>query len=177
LLFIDECEVHLNPPLTKIWCRRGEPAKVPSAGDDKKAVVWGAWDFCRDSLIWCISEQKNSREFIPFLRQLLAHPRDGKQLVLVMDNAGYHRANRVKEFLAKNQDALRAFWLPPYSPELNLIERVWRYLKENVTNNYFFGQLPSLIEATKEACRRLATPSDKVLQVSFETGKNLVQAA
>ncbi len=31
MLFIDECEVHLNPPLTKIGCRRGEPAKVPSA--------------------------------------------------------------------------------------------------------------------------------------------------
>ncbi len=46
-----------------------------------------------------------------------------------------------------------------------------------VIRAYFFGELPSLIQATKEACQRLAMPSDKVLQVSFETGKNLVQAA
>ncbi len=169
--------MHLNPPLTKIWWRRGEPARVPSAGDDKKAVVWGAWDFRSDRLIWRISEDKNSREFVHFLRHLLAWQGGGRELILVMDNAGYHRANRVKRFLSDNSDRMQPFWLPPYSPELNLIERVWKYLKENVTNNYSFGDLSSLLEATEEACRRLASPSDKVLQVTFERGKNLLQAA
>ena len=130
----------------------------------------------RDRLPWRISEKKNNREFLSLLTQLLAEQPGGRELMLVMDNPGYHRANLVKEFLKKNQDRMHAFWLSPYSPELNLSERVWLYLTENVTNNYFFGELPGLIEATQQTCERLASRSDKLLQVNFKAGKNLLQS-
>lgn len=177
MLFVDECEVHLNAPLTKVWARRGKPARVPSAGDDKKAAVFGAWSFATDRFSWRISERKNSQEFLTFLEQFLAQKPAEQQLLMVMDNAGYHRAKRIKEFLGENEGRLEVFWLPPYSPELNLIERVWEYLKENVTNNYFFGKLDSLLRATEEACRMLSSPGEKLLQINFRTGKSLAKAA
>ena len=71
---------------------------------------------------------------------------------------------------------MEAFWLPPYSPELNLSERAWKYPKENVTTNYFFGELQDLSEATAKACSKLASPDEKVLQVNFKTGEHLSQA-
>ena len=94
-----------------------------------------------------------------------------------MDNAGYHRANRVKEFLQQHEDQIEPFWLPPYSPELNLIEYVWGYLKENATNNYFFGELDRLIEAVKRACRELNSAPDAVLRINFRTVADLSEAA
>lgn len=177
MLFVDECEIHLNPPLTRIWARRGKPTKVRSAGIDEKAVVYGAWDFAADSLISRISEKKNSREFVAFLKQVLAEEPTGPELLLVMDNAGYHRANRVVDFVQECGDAAQIFWLPPYSPELNLIERVWKYLKQNVTNNYFFGDLETLVQATEQACEHLGVPQEKMLDLNFKTGKDLVKAA
>lgn len=177
MLFIEECEIHLNPPLTKVWARRGKPARVPAAGDEKKAAVFGAWSFGTDRLSSRISENKNSEEFLAFLSQLLVEQNSERTLILVMDNAGYHRANRVKDFLEQHEDRLEAFWLPPYSPELNLIEYLWGYLKENVTNDYFFGELPRLIEAAEEACGRLSSPADKILGVNFKTGKHFSHAA
>lgn len=177
LLFIDECEVHLNPPLTKIWAPKGEPARVPAAGNDQKVAVFGAWSFADGDFSYHLCENKNSDQFLAFLKQLQQQTSDAEQLLLVMDNAGYHRANKVEAFLQEGAAKMEPFWLPPYSPELNLIERVWKYLKENVTNNYFFGQLQNLIEATRQGCTRLASPDEKVLQVNFETRQHLSQAA
>ncbi|MFP4029436.1 MAG: transposase, partial [Candidatus Brocadiia bacterium] len=67
--------------------------------------------------------------------------------------------------------------LPPYSPELNLIEYVWGYLKEKVTNNYYFGEMDHLLRALKKACRQLAAPESKILSVDFKTHNYLPEAA
>jgi len=49
--------------------------------------------------------------------------------VLVIDNASYHRTKAVRELLVDHSDHVFVIWLPPYSPELNLIEGLWGYLK------------------------------------------------
>ncbi|NIM05144.1 MAG: IS630 family transposase [Armatimonadetes bacterium] len=177
LLFVDESEAHLNPPLTKVWARTGHPARVPAAGEDQRAVAFGAWNFGTQQLEWHLCERKNSEEFLKFLHQLLAQKPAERRLILVMDNAAYHRAKKVKKFLRDHEDAMEPFWLPPYSPELNLIERVWRYVKENVTNNYYFGHMHLLLEALREACRELSSPAETLLQVNFKTGKYFAEAA
>ncbi len=177
MIYVDEAEVHLNPPCTRIWAPVGEPAKIPSAGDNRKAVVYGGWDYENDNLVSQISQKKNSKEFIQFLDHIDAEMASNQKLKLVMDNAGYHKANRVKEKLRQKGDRFEVFWLPPYSPNLNLIERVWKYLKENVTNNYFFGNIDSLISATEHACESMKNTADKLLEVNFKTGKDLVRAA
>lgn len=177
LLFADESEAHSHPPLTKVWARVGEPARVPAAGNDEKVTVFGAWNFRTQRFSWHLCERKNSEEFLTFLRQLLEGKPPEKRYILVLDNAGYHRANKVQEFLEQHEGQIEPFWLPPYSPELNLIEYVWGYLKEHVTNNYFFGEINLLIEALIAACRELASPGRKLLSVNFKTQRYLPEAA
>lgn len=151
----------MNPPLTRVWARRGQPARVPAAGRDQKAVVFGAWNFRTERLVWQISERKNSEAFLKLLRQIRRRRPSGRPAKLVTGNAPYHRSNKVKEFLAAHRAQLQPFWLPPYSPELNLLERVWLYLKEKVINNYFFGTFARLTEAVAEACRQLNGPAPR----------------
>ena len=52
-----------------------------------------------------------------------------------MDNATWHKTNKVKIFC--NENNITLFFLPPYSPEYNPIERVWSYLKSKVRQKYF----------------------------------------
>ena len=184
LIFVDESEVHLNPPLTKVWARRarrtaqrGEPARVPAAGNNEKRAVFGAWSYSSEHFSWQMSERKNSEAFLNFLEQLIAEEPQGRRLVLVMDNAGYHRARKVESFLAEHAAQLEPFWLPPYSPELNLIEYAWGYLKETATNNYFFGAVERLESAVAQACRQLNSSPDSPIQLHFRTPKDLRQAA
>lgn len=72
LVFVDEAEVHLNPPLTRVWAKIGEPAPVPAAGRDQKAVVMGAWDFRTEDFIWHISDHKNTDAFLELLEKISA---------------------------------------------------------------------------------------------------------
>jgi transposase len=177
LIFVDESEVHLNPPLTKVWARRGEPARVPAAGDDKKRAVFGGWNYRSEQFAWRISEHKNSEAFLEFLAQLLANRPKRRRLVLVMDNAGYHRAKKVQRFLLEQQGRLEPFWLPPYSPELNLIEYAWGYLKETATNNYFFGEVSRMENAVAQACRQLNSSPDSPIQLHFKSLEDFRMAA
>lgn len=169
--------MHLNPPLTKVWARRGEPACVPAAGDDKKRVVFGAWNYRSEQFLWQISEGKDTETFLAFLEHLLAQTPPGRRLVLVVDNAGYHRAKKVEGFLQEHAGKLEPFWLPPYSPELNLIEYAWGYLKETATNNYFFGDVTRMEDAVAQACRQLNSSPDSPIQLHFRSLEDFRRAA
>lgn len=60
---------------------------------------------------------------------------DGKRIVIILDNASYNRAYCVRE-KAKELN-IKLMFLPPYSPNLSLIERVWKFLKKTLQNTYF----------------------------------------
>jgi len=174
---VDESEVHLNPPLTKVWAKRGEPARVAAAGTNQKRVVFGAWNYRSERFSWQIGQKKNSAAFVEFLAHLLASHRKERRLVLVMDNAAYHRAAKVQELLDEHAGEIEPFWLPPYSPELNLIEYAWGYLKQTATNNYFFGTVAKMQDAVAQACRQLNESPDSPIQLHFRTLANLRRAA
>ncbi len=59
---------------------------------------------------------------------------DGKEIVMVMDNAKYNRAYMVQDYAKELNITIK--YLPPYSPNLNLIERVWKFLKNKLKNMY-----------------------------------------
>jgi transposase len=66
------------------------------------------------------------------------------QLVLVMDNTSTYHSGNVHEFLALFEHRLRILWLPPYSPDLNCIERFCEHLKLRATTYRLFPQSPSI---------------------------------
>ena len=66
-------------------------------------------------------------------------------LVLVMDNASYHRSAAVQAALSLYEHRLMVFWLPPYCPTLNPIERFWRHLKDIATANKLFLTINGLL--------------------------------
>ena len=73
------------------------------------------------------------------------HP--GKHKIhIIWDQAGYHRDVGIKEF-AKNL-AIKLHYLPPYSPNLNPIERLWKILHEKVTYNKYYETFSDFTEAT-----------------------------
>jgi transposase len=70
----------------------------------------------------------------------------GKPILLILDRASYHRAKDLKPFLQEHQSRLTLAFLPPYSPELNPIERVWRITRRKVTHNRYFPEIGGLRE-------------------------------
>ena len=81
-------------------------------------------------------EAVNSESIQQFLTQLRDNEDSNRVLHLVLDGAAYHRANAVKD-KAKSLN-IELHYLPPYSPNLNPIERLWKVMNEHARNNKYF---------------------------------------
>jgi transposase len=70
----------------------------------------------------------NAQNTITLYEKLLAS-NPGKKLVLICDNAPYYRSRHLQEWL-QGQPLIKQWFLPTYSPNLNIIERLWRFMKK-----------------------------------------------
>ncbi|WP_176524826.1 transposase [Bacillus thuringiensis] len=72
----------------------------------------------------------------------------------MLDNARYHHAKLLKSFLRENNRRLTLLFLPPYSPNLNMIERVWEVMKENVLANCYHETMDHLMDSILSRIQR-----------------------
>lgn len=149
---------------------------VPAAGTNRRVCVYGALNYRSGQTHYMVHPKKNSLQFAEFLRQLL-EANSERCLVLVIDNAGYHRTKAVLALLADHADHVFVVWLPKYSPELNLIEGLWGYLKKSALNNYFFGEIASLESAIHDALAELQQHPETALSLAYKTGTDLRKTA
>lgn len=98
----------------------------------------------------------NSEVFVKFLEQLLIGV--VKPIFLIVDGSSIHKSKIVKEFLVNNKEKIELHFIPPYSPELNPDEQVWKNVKAEVSKQKVLDR-QSLFDFTKKALERLkATP-------------------
>ena len=79
--------------------------------------------------------------------------------------------------LEAHADHTFVVWLPRYSPELNLIEGLWGYLKRSALNNYFFGAIESLETAIHDVFAELQQHPETTLSLTYRTATNLRKTA
>lgn len=168
LLYGDEADIHLNPHLTRAWFLKGAPREVPAAGTNQRRSLLGAFDPVRRRLFVHAVAEKSAESFVAFLTALLRAYR-GRHIYLVLDNGPIHGARLVREFLAKHRQHLTILWLPKYSPNLNLIERLWGHLKRKALSNLFFGTAGRLLVAIHRAVAALNNPGNDFLRILFST--------
>lgn len=106
--------------------------------------MFGALEYRSGHLTTMITKRTSAAAFQTFLYALAArYPAD--HLVLVLDNASYHKTAAIRSWCADEAERISVIWLPTYSPQLNLIERVWRFVKSKLACHRFWNDLPSLI--------------------------------
>ena len=94
---------------------------------------------------------------------LPAHPE--RRVILFVDNDKAHKAKRVQELLERHNHHIQVEWLPPYSPELNPQEDVWRDMRRCVTHNHYFEYIHALLEAVQEFHQQLENDPARVLRL------------
>jgi transposase len=159
-----------------VWTVRGRRPVVPAAGVNQRLCVYGAFNYRTGQSHYLVHPKKNARQFHDFLRQLL-ETHSERRVALVVDNASYHRTRQILGLLEDHADHAFVVWLPRYSPELNLIEGLWGYLKRSALNNYFFGDLASLEEAIHDAFSALQQNPQTSLTLTYRTATNLRKTA
>jgi len=157
---------------------RGERLEIPAPGANHKIPIYGALNYRTNEVSYRVGSGKNATRFLAFLAQL-AQKHQGSHCILVLDNASYHTAAVVRNYLAELNSIFEVIWLPPYCPELNDIERVWKYLKGASLADYDFGQAATLREAIVGAFEELNASTETELTLRFRDplSKYLLQVA
>src|SRR5947209_10089742 len=93
----------------------------------------------------------NGLSFLQFLQQLQRTSRGtGRRVVVIVDNARYHHARLHQPWREKMAQRFALYFLPPYSPELNPIERVWKLTRRRCLHNRYFEYLKTIITTVEE---------------------------
>jgi len=148
VLYVDEVDIHLNPKIGPDWMLRGTQKTVCTPGKNQKRYLAGALNARTGRLTWVEAERKDSMLFILQLWQLVArdYPH-AKRIHLILDNYRIHSSVQTQAALARLDGRVVLHFLPPYCPDHNRIERVWRDLHANVTRNH---QCRSMKELMRE---------------------------
>jgi hypothetical protein len=131
--------------------KQGQQKIVPALqpGTKQHSHIIGAYCWNTDEICWQVADWKNSQAFIEFIEYLLAKCYPTGRIVLVMDNVSYHKSAAVLAALSLFEHRLLVIWLPPYCPELNLIERYWRHLKDLACANKLYNSMEDVVASAE----------------------------
>jgi transposase len=91
---------------------------------------------------------------------LLPFRKPDRKMVVILDNARWHHAKALTPWLTEHQDIFRLDYLPPYSPDLNNIERVWKLTRKLCTHNRYFAMLEDIAETVSHQFDMWSQPND-----------------
>jgi transposase len=140
IFFADEAHFRADGDLRGLWVRRGEDALVPSTSPqygEKASFYAGVCVETGDVCAVQIEGTSTARTSVKFL-QALREDYAG-ELVVIWDNAPAHRGEALREYLRTPDLKLRLIALPAYSPDYNPTEKLWKWLRDEVTANTCFG--------------------------------------
>jgi len=112
---------------------------------------------------FALAERGNIETFRDFLRKLLRkYPH--KQIWLILDNVGFHRANKInKEFLPRVK-RLHFLFLPAYSPNFNPQEWVWKQMRRETTHDTYYDDFADEITSAKRFLSNYTLPTKRLLR-------------
>lgn len=137
ILFMDAVHPTQATKISYGWIRTGKDKTVNTTASRTRLNIIGAIQL--GNLANTVTGQYdtiNKESIIEFMEKIREQYQDSKVIHLVVDQAGYHKAQLVKDAAKKLK--IKLVYLPPYSPNLNPIERLWKVMNEKVRNNKFF---------------------------------------
>ena len=145
MLFADEASFRQDPTLYQTWARRGCQPLIPTTGQRNTQKVFGAVDLRRPKAYFVQGEAAfNGQTYAAFLN-FVANSYRRQEVYLVHDNAPYHGASEVQQWLAVYGHRFHLVPLPKYSPELNAEERIWHHIRVSATHNRYFPTKPEFV--------------------------------
>ena len=136
VLVEDESKVQKESGIQSIWYRRGKYPDIKVTGEKIARSFYGALNVKTGKCHIMDVSRQTSRNTVKFLRRLESFY-EGKRVLLLWDGAPWHRGE-VAEYLKKKTEKkwrLEIMYFPPYSPDLNPQEHVWKEAKEKTTKN------------------------------------------
>lgn len=136
IFFVDSVHPQHQTRLAYGWILKGERKAIKTNGRQKRINLIGGLCLDGHKIVYQTSDKINTESITEFLSKLRKHQKSNIKIHIIWDNAGYHANNAVKLWAKKLN--IKLHYLPPYSPNLNPIERLWKLMHEKVTYNKYY---------------------------------------
>ena len=146
IFFQDEARVGQQGTLTRVWAQRGSRPRAVKQTEYKWVYLWAAVEPASGELAAMITPDVNTDRMSQFLEGLAWTLGADDLAIVVLDNAGWHRAKALS--IPPNLVLLP---LPSYSPELNPTERLWLWLRSHHLANRVYADYDDLLHAADTA--------------------------
>lgn len=148
IYFVDSTHPTHNTRAAYGWILRGKKNDkyVKTTSGRKRLNLNGALNAADKTAIVLSEKTINAEATIHLLEAIKKKQKHGK-VYIILDNASHHHARKVRNWLL-NHPRFKLLYLPAYSPNLNLIERLWRFFHQQVTYNHYFESFKEFKEQT-----------------------------
>lgn len=149
ILFFDESRFGTHSKIGHAWLQKGMRSPKKMKLGFKNFYLYGAACPSDGSLFTLILPEVNVICFNIYLKEISSYYQNDN-IILVMDGAGWHHSKDIE--LPEN---IKIVHLPPYSPELNPVERLWQYIKRYTIRNVVYDTLDELTDKLVEFIRAI----------------------
>lgn len=144
VFFFDESRFGLKPHIGRCWAQKGVTMQTPVNPSYQNFYIFSGVSPITGDAFSLFLPHVNTQTMNIYLRELSGAFID-YNIMLIMDQAGWHKSQRLQV-----PDNIQIKFLPPYSPELNPVERLWNWLKKHVCRNRLFECEETLMDALAE---------------------------
>ena len=163
----------------KIWVKRGQKRHIFGNSGRGRLNIHGALNVQTGQFNFMENRVIDAKSTIQLFEKLLLAYGNAKKIHIYLDNARYHYAREVKEWLKDQGKRIVLHFLPPYCPHLNPIERLWHVLHNHVTRNQYYKTFNEFAKSVLRFCKetiaqKWATISSYVTDnLTVKSNKNL----
>ncbi len=172
ILFVDGVHPQHNTHTSKAWIKRGFLKLIKSNTGRKRLNINGAYNPFTHEVIIHEDVTINAQTTIRFFEKVETHYADKRTVYAIVDNATYYRNKDVKAYLKDSR--IQLIFLPPYSPNLNLIERLWKFMRKKLLKSCFYGTFKAFKSAVLnffEGITRYADELERFIGTKFHLFK------
>ncbi len=164
ILFMDGVHPQHNTTTSKVWIKKGKEKHIKSNTGRSRMNLNGIYNPTTQDILVHESKTINAESTIEFFKKIEDYYEETKtkRIRIIVDNAKYYKNKMVKKYIETSR--IELLFLPPYSPNLNLIERVWKLLRKKVINSHYYDTFNKFRDAVLDFFKNSADIKTEIKQ-------------
>ena len=164
----DETRVGQQGSLSRIWAPRGTRPRKVKQQQFISTYIYGAACHRTGQSCALILPYVNTDSMNQFLGELSLGIEPERHVALIVDNAGWHTANKI--IIPTN---ITLIPLPPYAPELNAMEQIWQWIKSHFLSNQNYADYKDIVDTACYAWNKISGNSELIKSIMHRNWINL----
>jgi transposase len=173
IFFADSVHPQHQTRLTYGWIAKGKRKAIATTARQRRLNIMGGISLEGYRFVHTQADKINTESIKLFLSNLRKLHLKDKKIHVIWDNAAYHRSKEIKKFAKALK--IKLHYLPPYSPNLNPIERMWKLMHEHVTYNQYYEKFSQFSDATNNFLKTIGRKK-KLLRARITDNFQIIQS-